>query len=74
MPSPTPNGVPVATPEAVPACMVEKAYVLFLGRLHPIKNVETLVTAAARLPSDLAIVIAGDGDPGYVARLRSRGG
>lgn len=47
--------------------------VLFLSRLDPKKNVEVLLQAMARLsalPSAPLLVIAGDGDPAYVAGLK----
>lgn len=52
-------------------------YVLFLGRLDSIKRIELLIDAfeVATADSDLdqwRLVIAGDGEPGYVAGLRSR--
>jgi glycosyltransferase involved in cell wall biosynthesis len=59
--------------------------VLFLSRLDPKKNVELLLEAMARLSSvpsdsirpdptrsDPVLVIAGDGDSDYVARLKDR--
>lgn len=49
--------------------------VLFLSRLHPKKNVESLIDAFAALGEAAAgwnLVIAGDGEAGHVAALRSR--
>jgi glycosyltransferase involved in cell wall biosynthesis len=49
--------------------------ILFLSRLDPKKNVEALVDAVASSPmlkSSCALLIAGDGDPGFAARLRAR--
>jgi glycosyltransferase involved in cell wall biosynthesis len=46
---------------------------LFLGRVHPKKNVEFLIRAwnlAIALPSDYHLVIAGPGDAKYLARLK----
>jgi len=40
---------------------VPRPRVLFVGRLHPQKAVETLVAAAAHLPRSAHVVIAGDG-------------
>lgn len=48
-----------------------RQYVLFLSRLHPVKGAETLLRSFARLDAPpVALVIAGDGDPAYVRRLR----
>ena len=41
-----------------------------LGRLDPIKRVERVIEAAARL-SNVELAIAGDGEPAYVAELRA---
>jgi glycosyltransferase involved in cell wall biosynthesis len=49
-------------------------YVLALSRIHPKKNLEALIAAfsavARQQPEPWRLVIAGDGDPGYVERLR----
>jgi glycosyltransferase involved in cell wall biosynthesis len=48
--------------------------VLFLGRLHPVKGIETLLAAwpLVRLVRPRAqLIIAGDGEPDYVASLRA---
>lgn len=50
--------------------------VLFLARIHPIKCVDVLLRAFAGLEdrdSRLRLVIAGDGDPALVARLKTLG-
>jgi len=49
--------------------------VLFLSRLHPVKRVELLLDAwpeIRRRRPDAKLVIAGDGEPSYVAKLRAR--
>jgi glycosyltransferase involved in cell wall biosynthesis len=46
--------------------------IAYLGRIHPIKRLEVLIEAAALLPG-VELVLAGAGDPGYVAELRRRG-
>ena len=49
--------------------------ILFLSRLDPKKNVEALIDAVASSPmlrSSCALLIAGTGEPGYVASLRAR--
>lgn len=56
---------------------VQRRTVLFLSRLHPVKNIELLFDAwpfvQKQLP-DARLLIAGDGDPTYVRDLRSRAG
>jgi glycosyltransferase involved in cell wall biosynthesis len=45
--------------------------VLFLGRLHPIKGLELLIPAFARLQmDDVKLVLAGPGEPAYVQHLK----
>ncbi len=49
--------------------------ILFLSRLDPKKNVEALIDAVASSPvlrNSCALLIAGDGEPGYVASLKAR--
>lgn len=50
------------------------SYILFVGRLNPVKNVEGLLRAfreiAAHWPT-LRLLIAGDGAPDYVAQLKA---
>lgn len=49
----------------------EAPYVLALGRLHPKKGLETLLRAFAGVAGpEWRLVIAGDGEPAYVAGLR----
>jgi len=45
---------------------------LFLGRVHPIKNVELAIRAwkTAELPDDWHLIIAGSGDAGYIQYLQ----
>jgi glycosyltransferase involved in cell wall biosynthesis len=46
--------------------------ILFLGRLHPKKGIDTLLDAMRRVAAvspDARLLIAGDGDPRYVASL-----
>jgi glycosyltransferase involved in cell wall biosynthesis len=45
------------------------AFALYVGRLAPEKGLERLLSWSANLPVDL--VVAGDGDPGYIARLKA---
>jgi glycosyltransferase involved in cell wall biosynthesis len=69
--------VPLGVDERLFACgratTTRKPVVLFLSRLHPKKNADRLVEAFLAAGPALAgwtLVIAGDGDPGYVASLR----
>lgn len=54
---------------------MKKRNILYLGRLHPKKNIESLIEAYCRLPSDLVgahkLLIAGKGDQEYEASLRN---
>jgi glycosyltransferase involved in cell wall biosynthesis len=51
----------------------DRQIALFLGRLHPKKNVELLIEAwaAAKTPGCWHLVIAGPGEPNYVGRIRA---
>jgi glycosyltransferase involved in cell wall biosynthesis len=52
----------------------EPPYVLVLGRLHPKKGIETFVEVfleASQQLREWRLVIAGDGDAGYVSALRA---
>jgi glycosyltransferase involved in cell wall biosynthesis len=67
------DGPPVA-PLAHPA-LAGRRVILFLSRLDPKKNLETLVNAVATSPAlrtSCALVVAGAGSPGYVASLKAR--
>lgn len=57
-----------------PALRAPGAKVLLLSRLHPIKGVELLIDAMAGIPPQIAphLVIAGPGDPAYVADIERR--
>lgn len=60
-----------------PSGVTGPPYVLALGRIHEKKGLELLIdafleAANQRQLSDWRLVIAGDGEPGYVARLRAR--
>lgn len=41
----------------------------YIGRLHPVKNVEMLLRATAALGIPANVIVCGDGDPGYRAQL-----
>ena len=43
----------------------------FLGRLHPIKNIESLIESLRLLPSNVVLEAGGDGPPDYVAELQA---
>jgi len=63
-----------ATPAKISALgLGNSAYILFVGRLNPVKNVEGLLRAfreiVAKWPT-LFLLIAGDGAPDYVAELK----
>jgi glycosyltransferase involved in cell wall biosynthesis len=49
-----PQGVAAPLPVATPARAGRGRYVLFVGEVEPRKDIETLLAAMARLPSDLA--------------------
>jgi len=44
---------------------------LYIGRLHPIKGIENLLTALTMVKGSVRLAICGEGEPGYEARLRS---
>lgn len=72
-----PNGVaphqPVPWDPAVFPRIRPGAYVLFLGRLVPEKQVDTLIAAAARAGAGTQVVVTGGSayTDGYLARLRA---
>jgi glycosyltransferase involved in cell wall biosynthesis len=47
--------------------------VLFLGRIHPIKNLEALLEASNAMPAGWTMVIAGSGEASYAASLEAMG-
>ena len=48
-------------------------HAVFLGRLHPVKQVDVLLKVWAALPpSDWQLLIAGGGEPAYEAQLRAQ--
>ncbi|QIA24725.1 MULTISPECIES: glycosyltransferase [unclassified Mesorhizobium] len=71
-----PNGVGVSHPQPseLPCCDGERsAVVLYLGRLHPIKRIETLLKAWAQLEDvfpNWTLEIRGPGEPNYVKKLK----
>lgn len=68
-----PNGVPV------PVRPIERRFrpeqclrLIFLGRLHPKKGLETLIDVLAALPDHITLTIAGSGAAGYETALADR--
>ena len=44
---------------------------LYVGRLHPIKGIENLLQAMARLSEDVSLSLCGDGEPSYRQSLEA---
>jgi poly(glycerol-phosphate) alpha-glucosyltransferase len=72
-----PNGVSIPEPidpsSILPQEFDGKNVLLYLGRLHPIKNLEALLTSWSRTRNECAtwrLVIAGDGPEPYKRKLR----
>jgi glycosyltransferase involved in cell wall biosynthesis len=70
-----PNGIDIPNQPPAPA-NDGILRLLFIGRLDPKKGIENLIQATAllsnaELQNDWRLTIAGDGDPEYVAQLRS---
>lgn len=64
-----PHGVDL--PE-LPAAAPRKRQAVFLGRLHPVKQVDVLLRSwAALAPPDWQLQIAGGGEPAYEAMLKA---
>lgn len=66
-----PNGVdwpePLPTRSRDPGAPLQ---VLYMGRIHPIKGIDNLLRAIARItPAEVRLRIFGEGDPQYTARL-----
>ena len=50
----------------------QRLRLLFLSRLHPVKDLETLLRAVAQLNRpDIRLTIAGEGEPRYAATIRT---
>ena len=65
-----------ASPPAEAPDLGERHMVLYLARIHPIKRVDVLLRAYAALGDrrSTALVIAGDGDPALIGRLKQLAG
>ena len=69
-----PNGIEVPAASERPAERPEeRPYLLYLGRLHPYKQIEGILDAFARaeLPAAACLVLAGDGEPDYRRALEA---
>lgn len=67
-----PMGVDLAHFAAIGRAPATPPIVLFVGRLVPIKGVDTLIEAMAHLPRDWRLVIAGDGPERRALEARAR--
>jgi glycosyltransferase involved in cell wall biosynthesis len=68
-----PNGIDTDGDTPLPKADSDRL-LLFIGRLHPIKNLESLLLAWAQVANrhpGWALLIAGEGEPGYVKTLRA---
>jgi glycosyltransferase involved in cell wall biosynthesis len=69
----TENGLPALPLQH--AALADRRVILFLARLDPMKNLEAVIDAMAGSPTlraSCALVIAGTGEPRYVASLKAR--
>jgi glycosyltransferase involved in cell wall biosynthesis len=75
-----PSGRCVYVPNGVDPCNSPRSprkgrYLLFLGRIDPIKRIELIIGSYAiarrRVTEPTRLIIAGDGDESYLARLKS---
>lgn len=62
---------PGAARAAYPALAEVGPWLLFLGRLHPVKGLEHLLRAMSMVRAPVRLAIAGGGDPAYAASLRA---
>lgn len=66
------NGIDVPQlNEAAPRANDQVLRLLYIGRLHPIKGIENLVTALTMVQSKVQLAICGEGEPEYEVRLRA---
>jgi glycosyltransferase involved in cell wall biosynthesis len=67
------DGLPA--PPLQHAALAGRRVILFLARLDPMKNLEAVIDAVAASPmlrDSCALVVAGAGETGYVAKLKAR--
>ena len=62
----------VAGPAAVGSSSQDRVVVGFLSRLHPKKNLETVIDSLLYLDQRYELHVAGNGEPAYVAALHQR--
>ena len=66
-----PNGVDVPNANAAEPTKDGEFRLLYLGRLHPIKGLENLLRAMARVPANVKLSICGDGQAVYREKLET---
>ncbi len=66
-----PNGIDVPRANSYDRTMNAGLRLLYLGRLHPIKGIENLLAAMARLREDVTLSICGDGNSVYRKHLEA---
>lgn len=71
-----PSMIPTDCHRLLPSLLNGRRICLFLGRLHPIKGIDRLLTAWAqlRVGDEWVLVIAGTGEESYVRKLRTLAG
>ncbi|GAB4451900.1 MAG: glycosyltransferase [Bacteroidales bacterium] len=63
---------PIEVKDKIAKVRTEKKRLAFIGRLHKIKNIESLIKSWEKVTSknDWELVIVGDGEPNYVNKLK----
>jgi len=67
-----PNIISLAHRNLIKKKQLLKLDLVFLGRLHPIKNLNLLLNALKNVDFDFNLHIAGDGEPEYVMQLKNQ--
>ncbi len=70
-----PLGVPLPSFSRLTHRINRPLYLLFLARIHPVKNLPLLLKAISRLVDEgveLKLTVAGDGEPGYLTQLHQQ--